>query len=155
MGATPALADVTGFIGANTTPENRHVRGFAVGTGVLLIGVEFEYAHTPEDADASAPELNTGMGNLLLQTPFMIFGFQPYATAGAGFYRETLGTRKDTGFAAACGLPRAETGKRCAVFTSAPHLCRHQSEVLGAGRGRSYLARSWSTVRLTIFMPWA
>jgi hypothetical protein len=99
MGATPALADVTGFIGANTTPENRHVRGFAVGTGVLLIGVEFEYAHTPEDADASAPELNTGMGNLLLQTPFMIFGFQPYATAGAGFYRETLGTRKDTGFA--------------------------------------------------------
>ena len=32
-GTTPARADLTGFIGATTTPENRLARGFAVGAG--------------------------------------------------------------------------------------------------------------------------
>ena len=31
--ATPAFADITGFIGANTTPANRQVRGVAAGIG--------------------------------------------------------------------------------------------------------------------------
>jgi hypothetical protein len=96
-------ADATLFIGANTTPENRHMTGFAVGTGLLLVGFEFEYAHAPEDGDALAPELSTGMGNVLLQTPFMIFGFQPYVTTGAGLYRETLGSRRETGVALTTG----------------------------------------------------
>jgi opacity protein-like surface antigen len=30
------------------------------------------------------------MGNVLLQTPFELFGVQPYVTVGAGFYRERL-----------------------------------------------------------------
>jgi hypothetical protein len=80
--AAPARADITGFIGANLTPDNRAVAGGALGFGLLIVGFEFEYAYTPDDPKASAPSLTTGSGNGLLQTPFPIFGFQPYATAG-------------------------------------------------------------------------
>jgi hypothetical protein len=96
--ATPARADVTGFIGANLTPTNRRVLGGAFGIGLLVIGFEGEYAFTPDDPKASAPSLTTGMGNVLLQTPVAIFGVQPYFTTGAGLYRETLGTHQDTSF---------------------------------------------------------
>ena len=94
--AAPARADFTAFLGANTTPANRAVRGGAIGAGMLVIGFEFEYAITPEDLTAAAPALKTGMGNVLLQTPVAIFGFQPYFTTGAGLYREKLGTHQDT-----------------------------------------------------------
>src|SRR5207247_1164131 len=77
-------------------PANRSVRGFAVGAGLIIVAFEFEYANTSEDPDASAPGLKTFMGNGLLQTPFAIFGFQPYVTTGGGVYRETLGTHVDT-----------------------------------------------------------
>jgi hypothetical protein len=97
IAATAAFADITGFIGANTTPKNRHAQGFAVGAGVLVLGFEFEYASNPEDPEAQAPALHTGSGNLLIQTPFAIAGFQPYFTTGLGIYRETLGRRQDTG----------------------------------------------------------
>jgi opacity protein-like surface antigen len=96
--ASPAFADITGFIGANTTPKNRHTQGFAVGAGLLFLGIEFEYASTPDEPASLAPALHTGMGNLLIQAPFAVFGFQPYATTGGGIYRETLGTREKTGF---------------------------------------------------------
>jgi hypothetical protein len=96
--ARPALADATAFIGANTTPTNRPVRGFAVGLGLLVVAFEFEYADTKEDAPAQAPSLRTGMGNVLLQLPFPVFGFQPYFATGGGMYRETLGARQETGF---------------------------------------------------------
>lgn len=96
--ATPVFADITGFLGANTTPKNRHTQGFAVGAGVLLFGFEFEYASTPDEPTAQAPSLNTGSGNFLLQAPFAIVGFQPYFTTGAGLYRETLSTHQTTGF---------------------------------------------------------
>ena len=56
-GAAPARADATAFIGANTTPANRAVRGFAFGVGLLLVGFEFEYATTPRDDQASAPRI--------------------------------------------------------------------------------------------------
>lgn len=101
-GAAEARADATAFIGANTTPANRRVQGLAIGTGLLLIGFEFEFASTPESDDPLgdvAPALKTGSGNVLLQSPFSIFGFQPYVTTGAGLYKETLGTREHTGFA--------------------------------------------------------
>ena len=91
-----ARADVTGFIGANTTPANRMTQGFAVGVGLLIVGFEFEYANTPDDPTALAPALKTGMGNVLVQTPFPLFGFQPYLTTGAGVYSETLGAHSDT-----------------------------------------------------------
>jgi hypothetical protein len=96
--AAAAAADVTGFIGANTTPSNRRTQGFSIGAGLLLLGFEFEYANTPDDPDSSSPALRTGMGNVLLQTPFALLGIQPYVTTGAGVYRETLGSRVQTGF---------------------------------------------------------
>jgi opacity protein-like surface antigen len=94
--ARPARADLTGFIGANTTPANRPTRGVAIGMGLLIVGFEFEYANTSDDPSAGAPALTTGMGNLLLQTPVALMGIQPYVTAGGGVYRETLGTHEDT-----------------------------------------------------------
>ena len=105
--ATPAFADITAFIGANTTPANRQVRGASAGVGLIIVAFEFEYANTTDDPTALAPSLTTGSGNVLLQTPVAIFGFQPYFTTGAGIYRETLGDRaiatpafhQDTGIA--------------------------------------------------------
>jgi hypothetical protein len=96
--AAPARADLTAFIGATTTPANRQTRGFAIGTGLVIVGFEFEYAATTDDPTAGAPSLKTGSGNLLLQTPGAFFGFQPYWTTGGGVYQEELGTHKDTGF---------------------------------------------------------
>jgi len=97
--ATPAFADITAFIGANTTPSNRQVRGLAFGIGLLIVGFEFELANTTDDPTTSAPSLTTGSGNIMFQTPTAIFGFQPYFTTGGGLYRETLGTHEDTSFA--------------------------------------------------------
>ena len=93
----PARADLTAFIGANTTPANRQVRGAALGFGLLVVGVELEYAYTPDDPTAAAPSLKTGMGNVILQTPAAFMGFQPYFTTGGGVYQEELGTHADTG----------------------------------------------------------
>ncbi|MBI1873046.1 MAG: hypothetical protein HYZ58_10530 [Acidobacteria bacterium] len=93
LSATPAAADATLFIGANTTPATRPVRGFAGGISLLVLGFEFEYANTVEDPLAAAPSLQTYMGNLLVQTPTST---QLYATLGGGFYRERLGTTQET-----------------------------------------------------------
>lgn len=96
--AAPAYADITGFIGATVTPANRLAKGFAVGGGLLVIGFEFEYSDTSDDAAAGVPSLKTGMGNVLLQPPAPIFGFEPYFTAGGGVYRERLDPHVDTSF---------------------------------------------------------
>ena len=40
--AAPARADITAFLGANMTPENRQMRGVAVGVGFLIVAFEFE-----------------------------------------------------------------------------------------------------------------
>lgn len=93
----PASADITGFLGANTTPDSRQVKGLAIGSGLLVLGFEFEYATANEELGL-APSLKTGMGNVLLQTPVSVMRLQPYFTTGGGFYRERLGTREDTGF---------------------------------------------------------
>src|SRR5688572_29140187 len=96
--AAPAFADATAFIGTTSTPANRQARGFALGVGLLIIGFEFEYASTSEEVEDGAPGLRTGMGNVLVQTPFAVFGLQPYFTTGGGAYRETFGTRQETHF---------------------------------------------------------
>ncbi len=98
LAARPAWADATLFLGVNTTPANRAVRGGALGAGLLVIGFEGEYAFTPDDPQAAAPSLTTGSGNVLIQTPVAVLGLQPYLTTGAGLYRETLGTHHDTSF---------------------------------------------------------
>ena len=86
--AAPADADLTAFVGANATPSNRPVRGFAAGLSLLVISFEFEYSDTAADEMASAPGLRTGMFNLLLQTPFGVAGLQFYGTVGGGIYQE-------------------------------------------------------------------
>ncbi|HVC20260.1 MAG TPA: hypothetical protein VNE16_09290 [Vicinamibacterales bacterium] len=96
--ARPALADATAFIGASPTPTSRQARGFAVGFGMAVLGFEFEYSSILQDAQQGAPSVQTGMGNVLLQTPTAILGFQPYITAGAGVYHEALGAATETNF---------------------------------------------------------
>ena len=91
-----ASADVTGFLGASSTPSTRLMKGFAVGTGLLIVGFEFEYAHTNEDLQKAAPGLRTFMFNGLLQTPVPIGGMQFYGTAGGGVFRETLDRDSET-----------------------------------------------------------
>jgi hypothetical protein len=100
LAASPAVAhaDATAFLGANTTPSNRPVKGFALGMGLLIVAFEFEYATTSDDVSAQAPALKTGMGNVLVQAPVPIFGFQPYFTTGGGIYRERAAAEQETGF---------------------------------------------------------
>jgi hypothetical protein len=91
-----AAADVTAFIGLTPTPETRSARGFAFGLGLLIIGFEFEYARAIEDAEEGSPSLQTGSGNVLVQTPVEVAGMQLYATAGGGLYRERLVDTQET-----------------------------------------------------------
>ena len=95
LGASPARADLTAFIGAQSSPSARMTKGVAVGSGFLVVGFEVEYAQvSPEDdciasTDACAPSLRTGMMNGLVQTPRgLVPRMQLYVTAGGGFYRE-------------------------------------------------------------------
>lgn len=126
-----ARADVTLFVGANPTPANRAVRGAALGTGLLVVGFELEYASTPDDPSVQAPALTTGSANVLLQTPIAIMGFQPYVTTGAGLYRETLGTHQDTSFA-------LNTGGGVKVSLVGPLRLRVDYRVFKLGSGALY-----------------
>ncbi len=96
--AAPSLADATVFIGGNVTPSTRVAEGAALGVSFAVLGLEVEYSDTSDDAASHAPALKTGMVNALVQTPFPLLGLQPYATAGGGVYRETLGAHQDTSF---------------------------------------------------------
>ena len=92
----PAHADLTAFVGANTTPSNRATTGFGLGFSLLVVGLEFEYSDTRQNELNGAARLQTGMFNLLAQTPFAISGIQLYGTAGAGLYRERGSTTQET-----------------------------------------------------------
>ena len=92
-----ASADLTAFLGRATSPETRAASGFAIGTGLLIVGFEFEYGSIRErlrtddpDVIEDAPEIKTYMFNGLLQTPVPIARMQFYGTLGGGVYRETL-----------------------------------------------------------------
>jgi hypothetical protein len=91
-----AAADATAFIGMTPTPDSRLLRGFAFGFGVLVVGFEFEYANSLQDADEGLPSLVTGSANILLQTPIEVSGISLYGTAGGGLYRERLLARQET-----------------------------------------------------------
>ena len=101
--AAPAYADFTFIVGSNQTPSNRSVKGFALGGGGM-IATEFEYVNNGENIEEQTPGLRTFMGNLLVQTPFVVAGFQPYATAGIGYYRERLDTHQESAFAFNSGV---------------------------------------------------
>ena len=93
-----ASADLTAFIGTNSTPSTRAAKGVAVGTGMVIVGFEFEYAHTNDDLEHAAPDLSTYMFNGLLQTPVPIAGMQFYGTLGGGVFHETLSALSETNF---------------------------------------------------------
>jgi hypothetical protein len=89
----PAFADATLFIGttnvSNSDNASRQTtKGFAIGAGLLVVGIEFEYAQTGEDVERFGPSLRTGVGNVYVQTPVPIAGLQFYGTTGGGLYRE-------------------------------------------------------------------
>ena len=91
--ARPAFADGTLFIGTvnpsdATNASQQTTKGFAIGAGVVIVGVEFEYASAGEDEEHFGPSLKTGVGNVYVQTPIAIAGLQFYATTGGGIYRE-------------------------------------------------------------------
>jgi hypothetical protein len=98
--ASPAFADLTVFLGFTPNPDHRLVRGISVGTGLLVVGFEFEYADTRADDTSLAPSLRTGSANFLVQTPVPIGRFQFYGTLGAGLYRERVEAtdRQETSF---------------------------------------------------------
>ena len=123
-----AFADITGFLGVNTTPSNRQTRGFAIGAGLLIVGFEFEYANTNEDLSTGAPSLTTGLGSVLLQTPVALGGFQQYFETGGGYYREELGARSDQGFAVG-------TGGGVKISLAGPLRLRVDYRVLNLGSG--------------------
>ena len=132
VSATPAVADITAFIGANTTPANRQVRGAAVGAGLLVVAFEFEYADTPDDPTSNAPSLKTGMANVLFQTPLAFLGIQPYFTTGAGMYREELGSqRRDTSIG-------YNTGGGAKIALLGPLRLRVDYRVFKLGSGAKY-----------------
>jgi hypothetical protein len=98
-----AAADATAFLGLGTSPTTRSARGFAIGAGLLILALEFEYSSTAQDPNTNSPSLRVGSFNGLLQTPFEIAGIQFYATAGGGIFREVLGTAATTNFAVNTG----------------------------------------------------
>jgi hypothetical protein len=93
----PASADATLFLGRTIKPTQRSVKGVAVSMSLLIVGFEFEYADTPEDATLLEPSLRTTSGNVFAQS-FPVAGFRVYVTTGAGFYRERLGPDQETSF---------------------------------------------------------
>ena len=93
--AAPAAADLTAFLGVSPSPDTHLAKGAAVGMGLVIIGFEFEYSQLGEDAERAVPSLTTGSGNLLVQTPVPINGWQFYAALGGGLYRERLELCRD------------------------------------------------------------
>jgi len=89
----PAAADITAFWGFSPSPSTHSARGLAVGVTLLVVGFEVEYASLAEDPLEAVPGLKTGMFNGLVQTPTRT---QLYLTAGAGFFRERLGSATET-----------------------------------------------------------
>jgi hypothetical protein len=109
----PAFADGTLFIGTikpsdASNASRQTTKGFAIGAGVVIVGVEFEYASAGEDKEHFGPSLRTGVGNVYVQTPITIAGLRFYATTGGGMYREksTVGQPSEvtkTGFTSNTG----------------------------------------------------
>ena len=92
----PAAADLTAFIGFSPSPASHGATGLAIGGGFLIVAFEFEYSHLGDDVEDRAPSLTTASGNVLVQTPVPISGWQFYGTLGGGGYRERLENLQET-----------------------------------------------------------
>jgi opacity protein-like surface antigen len=83
----PACADGTVFYGSTLNPA-APVRGVALGLTILVVGLEFEYTVSPEDAIDATPARHEGSASVLVQTP--TGRIRLYGVAGVGLYRERL-----------------------------------------------------------------
>ena len=92
----PAAADLTAFLGFSPSPASHGATGLAIGGGFLIVAFEFEYSHLGDDVEDRAPSLTTASGNVLVQTPVPISGWQFYGTLGGGGYRERLEDLQET-----------------------------------------------------------
>jgi hypothetical protein len=101
LASAPARADATLFVGTVTQPATQAFRGFAVGANFIVLGFEFEYASSAEDATEGLPSVKTAMGNVYVQTPFGAVQF--YGLLGAGLYRESLQGAQETSAATSIG----------------------------------------------------
>ena len=97
----PAFADLTAFIGTSPSPSSRSVKGVAIGVGLVVVGFEFEYAKISEDEPQAAPELTTGMGNIIVMTP--TYKVQLYGTTGGGLFHERFRDFTTTNFGSNIG----------------------------------------------------
>ena len=85
------------------------------------------------------------MGNVLIQTPFPIFGLQPYFTTGAGVYRESLGGFSETNFG-------VNTGGGVKISLIGPGSCAsrlsrvHAAGIADRGHGAALVRRGESEV---------
>jgi hypothetical protein len=68
----------------------------AIGAGFVVVGFEFEYGKIVQDEPKGAPEVTTGMGNIMFMSP--TFGLQVYGTTGGGYYRERFRDFTNSGF---------------------------------------------------------
>jgi hypothetical protein len=91
----PAAADATAFFGAATTNMTRPASGFAIAVKVIVVGIEFEYAHMDERTSSALPGINSSLFNVVMSTPTKI---KLYLTAGGGLTHETLGAGTAWGF---------------------------------------------------------
>ena len=97
--AAPASADITGFLGANTTPDNRPVKGVpsapAFWSSASSSNMPPPIRMTPNgERRRSRPAWAT----CCCRRRSPIFGLQPYFTTGGGVYRERLASTRHTGF---------------------------------------------------------
>lgn len=103
LAVTDASADVTFFLGTASAPTTRAMRGAAIGVNFLVVGAEFEYTSTVEDAASGSPALKTAMVSGHVMPPFAIARMQPYLAVGGGGYRERIGSRQETNVAISTG----------------------------------------------------
>ena len=95
----PAGITVTQFdCNLNTTSGTNGTLGvWVTGLGGTHVGAQTTAALWTQVGTATRTH-SGGRTSFLLQTPFSIYGFQPYFTTGAGYYQEALQAREDSGF---------------------------------------------------------
>ena len=94
------------FSASARRPTTVSCRGLAVGSGLVVVGFEFEYADTKEDeVDRRAVAQDRHGATCCCRRRLPIGRFQPYFTIGGGLYRERVDAtdRQETSFGSNIG----------------------------------------------------
>ena len=130
--AAPARADITAFIGANTTPDNRQVRGGALGFGLLIVGFEGEYAFTPgRSARGGAVAQDRDGQRRCCRRRCRSSASSRISRPAAGSIRRRSGSHSETGFA-------LNTGGGVKVTLAGPIRLRVDYRIFKLGSGALY-----------------